>query len=323
MKNITALCLLVIVFSPGPLEGEELIKNYNFSASPAFGFMYGMAGKLVYDYPGGTKLLGRLDWKMEPLFYFGGRVDLSRSRPLELWGGFFTFDMKFGIRGKTGFMENREWQAGNHGDITVFSIHDNHVRNMTDLGIRAGASFPLFGMMALKIYGAFLYTRFSFSAVDGYRQYAKRLAAGIYEPGLSETEQYTGTVITCRQDWFIVSPGISLFYPFHRLFQAEIDLAASPLVFCNAEDTHFKRDPVLERKDYLRGGLFLEPGITFSFTPERKLFFSLGFSWRYIRDVKGKTRSGETGENMSGLPAQKSEAGLSRFDVNVGAGWRF
>ncbi|MDR1105852.1 MAG: omptin family outer membrane protease [Treponema sp.] len=318
MKNITVSCVLVIVFLAGPLEGGELIKNYDFSTTPFFGFMYGTAGKTLYEHPGGGKELNRLDWKMDPLFYFGGRVELSRPRPLELWGLFLAFDMKFGLRGKTGFLENREWQAANHGGLTAFSTHDNNVQNMTDLDMRAGVSFPLLDMFALKIYGEFFYTRFSFYAADGEGEYAQQLGAGIYEESFSGSESFTGTVITSVQNWFAVSPGVSLFFPFHRLFQGEVSFAVSPVVFCNTRDLYLKRNPAFERRDYMKWGLFLEPGITFSFTPGEKLFVSLGFSWRYIRGTKGENHAGEDPSGASG-----TEASLSRIGVIIGAGWRF
>ncbi|MDR1419181.1 MAG: omptin family outer membrane protease [Treponema sp.] len=320
MKNITVLYVLVIVFLAGPLEGEELIKDYDFSTAPLFGFLYGTAGKITYDHPGGNREVNRLDWKMDPLFYFGGRVDLSRSRPLELWGFFCTFDMKFGLRGKTGFTENRDSRAENHNALTAFSVHDNNLQNMTDLTIRAGVSFPLLDLFALKIYGEFLYTRYSFFASDGEGQYAEKLDAGIYEPWLSGEEHFAGTVITSVQNWFAVSPGVSLFFPFHRLFKAEVDLAVSPVVFCGMRDLYLTRDPSVETKDYMKWGLFLEPGITFSFTPGGKLFFSLGFSWRYITGTKGKNNAGET---TSALKAAGTEAKLSRIGAAIGAGWRF
>ncbi|MDR2371035.1 MAG: omptin family outer membrane protease [Treponema sp.] len=320
MKNVSIVVLCIMVFLSVPLAGEELIRNYTVSMSPLFGLFYGQAGEILYDNSGQNKQLSRLDWDMEPLFYMGGRLALSPSRPLELWGLFFRLDMKFGVPGKTGTMEDRDWLALNHGNITNFSSHDNYTQKMIDLGLRGGASFPLLEKAALKIYGELLYTRFSFSARNGTGQYARKISEGIYEPSLSIHTSFAGDVINYIQSWFVFSPGLSLFYPFHRFFSAELDFAISPFAFSAAEDQHLKTS--IESRDYMSWGLFLEPGASLYFTPLEKFFFSLDFSYRFITGVKGKSFEGILGTGNYVRTQNKAGAGLSRFDVSIGAGVR-
>jgi outer membrane protease len=320
MKNVNPVVLCVMVFLSVPLAGEELIENYAISMSPLFGLFYGESREIVYDTPGQNKQLSRLDWGMEPLFYMGGRLDLSPSQPLEAWGLFFTLDMKFGVPGKTGTMEDRDWLALNHGNITNFSSHDNHTQKMIDLSLRGGASFPLLEKIALKMYGELLYTRFSFSARNGTGQYARKIGERIYEPSLSIHTNFAWDVINYTQNWFVFSPGLSLLYPFHRFFSAELDFAISPFVFSTAEDQHLKTN--IESKDYMNWGLFLKPRASFYFTPLEKFFLSLDFSYRFITGVKGKTFEGALGTGSHVLTKYKAGAGLSLFDVSIGAGLR-
>jgi outer membrane protease len=320
MKNVSVTVFCVMIFLSIPLAGEELIKGSTISMSPLFGFFYGQSGEIVYDNFGQNKQLSRLDWDMEPLFYLGGRLALSPSQPLEEWGLFFTLDMKFGVPGKTGTMEDRDWLALNHGNITNFSSHDNYTQKMISLGLRGGGSFPLLEKAALKIYGELLYTRFSFSARNGAGQYARKTGERIYESSLSIHTAFAGDVINYVQNWFVFSPGLSLFYPFHRFFSEELDCAVIPFVFITAEDRHLRTN--VERRDYMRWGLFLEPGASFYFTPLEKFFLSLDFSYRFITGVKGKSFEGTLGTGNHVLSSYKAGAGLSLFDISIGAGIR-
>jgi outer membrane protease len=320
MKNVSVTVFCVMIFLSVSLAGEELIKDYTVSMSPLFGLFYGQSWEIVYDKPGQNKQLSRLDWDMEPLFYLGGRLALSPSQPIEQWGLFFTLDMKFGVPGKTGNMEDRDWLALNHGNITHFSSHDNYTQKMIDLGLRGGASFPFLEKAALKIYGELLYTRFSFSARNGSGQYAEKIGERIYGSSLSTHTSFTGDVINYVQNWFVFSPGLSLFYPFHRFFSAELGCAVSPVVFSAAEDQHFRTK--VESRDYMRWGLFLEPGASFYFTPLKKFFLSLDFSYRFITGVKGKSFEGTLGTGNHAPAYYKVGAGLSLFDISMGAGIR-
>jgi outer membrane protease len=218
-------------------------------------------------------------------------------------------------------MEDRDWMALNHGNPTHFSSHDNYTRQMIDLSLRGGASLPLFEKLALKIYGEFLYTRFSFTARNGKGQYAQKISERIYEPWMSTNAAFAGDVINYIQNWFVFSPGVSLFYPFHRFFSAELDFAISPFAFSTAEDLHMKTN--IASSDYMNWGLFLEPKASLRFSPVQKFFFSLDFSYRFITGVKGKSFERTWGTGNQYLSPNKAGAGLSRFDVSIGAGIRF
>jgi outer membrane protease len=310
MKYIAIVCVFAAGLHGSPfLEGQSrkpLLENYSFSTAPLVGFLYGTAEEIVYKDGNRDKYLSLLAWNMEPLFYFGGRVDLSPSRPLERWGFFFTFTMKFGLDGKTGNMEDRDWETTNSDELTCYSIHDNITEKMTDLNLRLGVSLPFFEKTALKLFGEFLYTGFSFTGMNGYSQ-----------RGTAPKQATPGLVITYTQNWFVFSPGFSFLIPFHRLFSAELEFSVSPFIYSTALDRHFETNA--EYRDYMGWGLFLEPAANLSFSPNDWFFISLGFSFRYIEGTKGisnESRGIQTSRSHAG-------AGLSRFDITLGAGARF
>jgi hypothetical protein len=70
-------------------------------------------------------------------------------------------------------------------------------------------------------------------------------------------------------------------------------------------------------------GLFIEPRLIFSFTPNEKLKFSLRFAYRFINGTKGDSYQSPIGTDAYFLQTAKAGAGLSYFDAGISAGYSF
>ena len=317
MRNITAFAVLVIIaLIPRPLQAQE--QGYAFSLTPQFGIVFGQAEEIVY--PGDTKaaFLSQLLWDMQPVLYYGLLMDFSRLDQQERWGFFSTLSLKNGIPGKTGYMEDRDWLSKENTDLTHYSKHDNHTRELFLLDFSPGLSFPFSRVLLFKTFINVSYMRFSFSGHHGYGEYNW--------PGYPPYVDYSGQkVISYIQEWLTASPGISLGCFFLGRFFAELSFMASPLIVCADLDEHKSVDvkegstTSQQFRDYMRGGILFEPGFRLSYTINKWLAATWDFSWRYINGTRGDTykrspigRGGYVlvGEAGAGLSVINSSLGL-------------
>jgi outer membrane protease len=321
MRNITAFAVLVIMIQcvQPAFSQEEQTSSYAVSICPQFGFFYGQAEEIVY--PSSefkAKMLSQLLWEIKPVYYYGLAMDFSRAQPMDRWGFFSNFSLKSGIPDSSGNMEDRDWASKENTALTGYSIHDNFTDNLLLLDFSAGVSFPIKRILLIKTYLTVSYMHFSFYGENGYGTYARETPpySGIFAPIDDNPNiiQFNGKVINYTQDWFIIAPGVSLGYYFNTRFYAELLFQISPLIFCDDLDEHLLRD--IQFRDYMWGGIFLEPGFHFSWFANKRLELSLGFSWRYIVRTSGETyikRSGSTTYTQEGTAG----AGLSVIDTGL------
>ena len=291
-----------------------LTNSYAFSAAPQFGMVYGLAEEIVYPFNTKAKLLSQLLWDMKPLWYYGVELEAAPVNPEERWGGFSTLSLKFGIPAITGVMEDRDWMSVENDALTHYSTHDNRTRALFWFDFSAGVSLPLYSVFLLKMYAGVSYMNFAFSGEDGYGKRAVRADDGIYYPIDANFEEYTfsGKVINYTQEWLIFAPGIAFAYHYRKIFAADLFFMISPLILCGDMDEHLTTGA--QYRDYMKGGLFLEPGTRVYVNINEWLRLSLVFSWRYISGVKGDTyqkpygagyyeRTGRAGAGLSVLEA--------------------
>jgi len=310
MRNITAFAVLVIMIQcvQPAFTQEEQTSPYDVSICPQFGFLYGQAEEIVYpssEYK--AELLSQLLWDIKPVFYYGLAMDFSRARPMDRWGFFSNFSLKSGIPGRSGNMEDRDWMSTVNADLTHYSISDNFIDNLLLLDLSAGVSFPIKRILLMKTYLTVSYTHFSFYAENGYYNYKPPFSDGKNHP-------LDGRVINYTQDWFIIAPGVSLGYYFNTRFYAELIFHISPLVFCDDFDEHLERGDKF--RDYMWGGIFLEPGFHFSWFASKRLEFSLGVSWRYIGKTSGETYIKGSSDDFY-VQKGTAGAGLSMIDTGL------
>jgi outer membrane protease len=327
MRNITVFTgLVIMVCAPVFVFAQEKQEHpYTFSSSTGFGIFVGQVKELVYP-PSGYKaaLLSELVWDIKPVFYYSLLLDFSQRQPLDKWGFFSNISLKNGIPGKSGKMEDRDWMSAENDELTHFSTHDNYTNELFFADVSAGFSFPLGGRLLLKPYMTLSYMRFNFSGQFGSGTYARVTGTGVYAP-IDDSPDYVSfsdweKVINYSQNWLVIAPAVSLGYYFLNYFYAELLFKASPWVFCAALDEHLIPDrysKTHQYRDYVRGGIFLEPAARFSFFAGKRLELSQEFSWQYINGTKGETWAGSPIGTNDYFQQGEAGAGLSIFHTGI------
>jgi len=330
--------------APFAAAQESPLKSYALSSWTSFGMFLGQAEEIVYSPPVfKAKMLSQLLWDIKPVFYYGLSLDFSRAQPMEKWGFFATLSLKNGIPGTSGEMEDRDWMSVENDALTHYSVHDNFTNTLFIFDVSAGLSFPFSqNQFLLKTYVTMSYMHFSFTGQYGHGTYARETGEPI--PGFytyapigdnPRRESFANweKVINYTQTWLTVAPGISLVSYFDRSY-FEFSFTISPLVSCRGVDEHLPTHPPQVFKDYMQGGIFIEPRGHFSFIASRQLEFSLDLSWRYMGGARGASwngsptgtatlkQDGEAGARLSlfnfglcmkmRLAAEEKEAGLNR-----------
>jgi len=320
VKNITVFAVLVIIiYCAQPVfSQEEQTASYAFSISPQFGFIYGQAEEIVYPSPKDNykaELLSQLLWDIKPVFYYGLAMDFSRAQPMTRWGFFSNFSLKSGIPRNSGDMEDRDWMSKENTALTNYSIHDNITKQLFLFDASAGFSFPLKHILLMKTYLTVSYMHVDFSSQNGYYIYAPPLGDGKYAPIDNAPKiPIDGKVINYTQEWFIITPGVSVGYHLNTRFYAELVFHISPLISCHDFDEHLTRN--LQFRDFMRYGIFIEPGFRFFYRLGERLELSMNCSWRYIGGTRGETYLKRM-DSSTWSQEGEAGAGLSVIDTSL------
>jgi outer membrane protease len=303
--------------------------DYAFSIGTGAGILAGNAEEIVYRNAGNDSMLSQLLWNMEPLFYMSSSINFSPVQPLQAIGFFGDLSFKFGFSGRTGVMEDRDWQDTRYpGNLTNFSSHNNYTRDAMVLDLAAGLSVPLFSRILLKFYLGMSYMAFSWDARDGYTQYAKTVG-GVYDTitnpwdeSLPKTNYY-GPAISYSQNWMIFSPGLSVSTTLFQYFSVELGCGIGTVIYCESLDDHYSRK--LQFNDSMSGGLFLEPRLSVSFFsfplfPHSQITLSVYAAYRLMSGSRGTTYHRSTGSGVNGQlysAPDSGGAGFSAFDSGL------
>jgi outer membrane protease len=293
-------CLTLLLFLP-----SGFFLQAQLSLGTSIGLLAGVGEEIVWS--GNSKYkLSQLLWHFEPLVYAG--VDIHYNWAVSAKRNIFANGMlKYGFPGKTGVMEDSDWLDTHNADyLTHYSVSDNHTKNALLFDVDTGVSFALSGRYRLKAFIAYSYMSYSWVAKGG---------SLLYPPNDGGHRYITESVdvVTYKQAWFIISPGISFYGAFNRYFDIEISFKLSPFVVADTTDEHLLRNLVIT--DKLTGGLFIEPGLLFSFKPNNSVTLSLSFSYRNISGTRGDSTYSEPAKtvrykNIGG-------AGYSVFDIGI------
>jgi len=296
MRNIAVFAVLVIILLfaiPESQAGE--IGFSSFSVSPIFGILIGQADEIVYP-PSGfvAPVHSLLVWDIMPVFYYGIKMDYLLM-PDKLNFGFFTnLSLKLGIPGYSGLMEDFDWLSKENDGLTNYSVHYNMTKELFLMNFGLGLAFPFFSNFHLKTFFDISYRRFSFFGEGGYTEYAREIGGyrSYIFAHIKDDPDITiippgEKVINYSQQWIVFSPGFSLMYYFVKNFYSELSFKISPLVLCADIDEHLKIND--QYRDYTRWGIYLEPGIKFSWSAGKWLELSLECTWQYISGTKGIT----------------------------------
>jgi outer membrane protease len=223
---------------------------------------------------------------------------------------------KFGIPGKTGVMKDRDWQFVYSGTnilaLTNYSNHYNSTQKAVFADARVGATLNIGENFLLKFYAAYSFMTFSWSATGGsllYRSFFK-----YYSPDEE--------VITYKQTWHTIAPGVSFGGAFNRYFSAEIALSVAPFVWCNAVDDHLDPMKSIRSIDVMDGGFAIEPSLFFSYTPISALAISLNVAYKYIAGPRGDTFYHYIGSTFVDSNSNQAGAGYNALDVGIRARYK-
>jgi plasminogen activator len=305
---IVAVFFIVAVVATLPAQG-----NFTASLGVDTGFIIGQAEEIVYLDNRSNTYLSQLLWDMKPIFYVGGNADLGWQFDNSPWGVFAHGAGKFGIPGKTGIMEDRDWTDARYSDfLTYYSVSDNKTKKAILADARVGATLYIMDNFTLKLYLSYSFMDFSWSATGGSLLYPENDGGHKYFIAPIEVIAYT-------QTWHTIAPGVSFGGFFNDYFSAEVALSAAPFIWCTSVDDHVQRSPPLRVTDKVFGGFSIEPSFVFRYTPIPKFTLSLNVAYKYIANPRG--------DSVSNYPnyttANRAGVGYNAFDVGISAVYRF
>jgi hypothetical protein len=327
MKSIAALAVFVIIVS-GFSYAEEQKSSYAFSVSAEAGILYGTSYEIVYDSSSSQRYLSELQWNIKPLFFAGLSAELGPRNPLDKFSFFAGLEIKAGLPGKTGVMEDRDWlyPVTVPESLTHFSSHETKTKAAFLADLAGGVSFPLGKTAALKLSLNVSYMYFKHEAWNGYTQYGPNSTnAASYVPWQPDwpKSDIPGLVADYTQHWFIVSPAAALVVPGKRV-SFSVSIAASPAVVCIAFDNHFRANPPFLTHERMFGGIFLEPEGNFFFAFSDSFGIGLSASYRYIDGTRGDRYDTKYyTENGTDTPWMKGIAGAGYRAFQGKAVFRF
>jgi outer membrane protease len=320
-KMFFGVLLAVMTLTLSAQEQAVTINGHTLSLGASVGVLYGQSEEIVYLDKNTNTKLSQLLWDLKPLVYAGADLNYRWRKPATRLGVFSDVSFKLGIPMKSGVMEDRDWIALNYPQwLTHYSVHDNKTETAILADADMGLSFQIFSRFLLKAYLSYSLMYFSWRASGGSLLYPTWDIDG---DGASDGEHSyfpnPVDVITYQQAWHILSPGIGFYGEFNRYFNAEIAFKASPLIWCITVDDHILRDLIITNT--LDIGLFIEPSLLFSFTPNNFFTLSLGVQYRNISLIRGDSTYKE-----AGTPAQMYKniggAGYSVLDAGIIATFR-
>jgi len=288
VKSIAGFICFVSLFCSAAYGEIRLFnKPYALSLAAQAGIVYGTAYEIVYPNEQSNEYLSELQWELKPLFVMGLNFSLE---PVQSWGFFTRFNIKAGFPADSGTMEDRDWlDFSAPGKLTNFSSHTNKTQATVLLALDAGFSFPVTEWFFLRPFVSFDYIFFKMEGRDGYSSYA---STGW------EIKPVSGPVIRYSQNWFLLSPGVSLGFMLNR-FTIMGNIKITPFIYCIGTDDHLAVGKTITYTDYMKGKLAVEPSLDVSFAISPRFTVGLNSSYRFITGSRGDTFQDDHGNSNS------------------------
>ncbi|MDR2142794.1 MAG: omptin family outer membrane protease [Treponema sp.] len=286
MNRRSIVCILL--FCACFATAEE--RSHSFALSVETGFLYGTSYEIVYNFAGSSRYTSELQWKSTPLWFIGLAAEYGPVKPFVRPGFFGTLEIKLGMPGKTGVIEDRDWLIP--GALTHFSSHDNHTKAAVFADLGGGFSVPLTGGLLLRLSLDVSYMYLKYEAHDGYIQYGlNNHKPDPFKPYVSWDPKWAkvpinGLGMDYSQHWFIVGPGMGMVLRLWR-FSLSFSLSIRPLAVCVDFDNHFLREPPFLVVGELFGGFFIEPKGGVSFALNEHCELAIKAAYRYIGETRG------------------------------------
>jgi len=295
--------------------------NYSLYLYPQTGIFIGKSEEFLYKYKNSDQYVSELLWDLKPLFYAGLGLEFCPNDPFDRNGFSAAGSLKFGLPLKTGIMEDRDWDDDNNDKLRKYSRHDAFSQNAIFADISAGYSWLIGDYLVLGAFGEFSYMYFSWMAENGFYQYAKSNEE--WDESIEKISVY-GAAIRYIQNWFILTPGISIKGRLNSNFSLGGKIRYSPLVFCADRDDHLFWDGFGKARlfyGYFYFGHYIDGDASIVYSPVKNFNLSLSLSYRYITGLRNKTYYSFTGSGFSGYSFGNFDggAGFSAFGINLAA----
>lgn len=299
------------------------LNDHDFSAGVSLGLLSGKTKEIVYLNNVNKDKLSQLDWDIKPLIYVGLDLRYSWQKSERNIGLFSNALLKFGMPGKSGTMEDRDWfDSFNYSTypdwLTHYSEHENKTRFAILADFDVGLSYRFKNSLKLNFFLSYSFMYFSWEALGG---------SYLYPDWFTIPSHYFSNpsekVITYKQFWNILTPGVSFYGELNRLFNAELSFKITPLIWLYSEDDHLNRPDVGVFYDWPRFGIFIEPGLLFNFEASKLVTLSLSYSYRFITGSRGDesyysyvSKQTETFLNAAGAAYSVHNIGITvRFNL--------
>ena len=304
MKKHLFLVILFFVFILSISAAPINTNGHNFSIGASFGIIYGETEEVAYR-DNSWNYLSQLLWQMKPVMLPGLDIHYDWRESI-----FVNASFKFGIPGKWGNMEDRDWMMPQSDWITHFSFHDNKTERAILADLEFGKTFSFRSYLGLNVFLSYRFMFFSFTASRGTFLYPESGGGHFYWTGNDKMALY-------EQTWHVLSPGVSFYGVFNKYFDIEILLNVTPLVLANTLDRHLLRGLKIYDKN-LFPAFYIEPGLLFSFKANPSLILALSLNYRNISFARGDSIYVE-----SGMPDETYRdtggAGYNALSVSLGA----
>ena len=319
MNKLIYFFLAVFIILSFNLFAESIDGDYRYFFGTSIGFLSGKTEEIVYiDGVSGDKL-SQLDWEFKNVLLAGFDLVFDWQSNKSAFGFFYKFDFKFGITGfpfTNGVMEDRDWvDTSGKGEyytypdwLNLYSEHENKTNAVFLADFSAGVKVRLKSASILKVFLSYNFMNYYWEAFGG---------SHLYPPETLDRHGYwpsSQKVITYSQSWHMLSPGVSYYGEFNSLFNIELFFKCSPFIWLSSIDNHIGKNTVYIDKP--KGGLFLEPGLVFSFNSGKNTSLSFTYSYKKITGSRGESGYSKNGNpvveigNMAGAAFTSHEVGL-------------
>jgi outer membrane protease len=255
---------------------------------------------------------------MKPLVYLGADMNLIWKKPSSKWGFFAGLNVKVGIPGETGIMEDRDWIDVNYNvtphisdRLTNYSVHTNRTNWAVLASAKFGGSLKKFDVVLIKPFVSYDFMVFAWSALGGSILYPYQSIDKKYYPKSQEVGTY-------MQTWHVLSPGISFSGDFNSRFSGEVSFKMTPLVLSYNVDNHILRSTIFT--DLLLFGFAIEPSFVMTYTHNENFAFTFGANYRNISFLRGDETSTTNGKTT--VYADIGGAAYEAWDVTLGVKFR-
>ncbi len=288
--------------------------NFKVSIEPEFGMLYGKITEFVYNatqkvtktesiFTPTTKL-SQLDWETNHLFYGGFTLNIETTKH-------FTIDLEFktGFDQYTGNMEDYDWKNKlNPKELTNYSIHNNLLRNYTNLQTKIGYFFCFDNAFPVKIGAkAGLNTeQFDFSGIGGYRTYK--------DEGWKKIGFPNSPVIDYSQNIFCPNLEFYTSAIIHEKYEPSLSLSINFIDILDCLDHHRSDTKNIYYNDKIEKPLLFTGQLDFFYHLNKQNKIGLKTKINYIPKTYGLTYQGNSSiENISDTPMSTSLGGTERL----------